>query len=871
MPAFRLSLRVAGFAIAAALAVPAGAAAQSSASFGAMKAPWATDGPPDAADAPLTDRSAFRSAGQHGTNFDHLPAVRENVELVSKLRVKTPDEFKVDPDTELPDPTEPDVVPGQIADVAVYKNFAYLMSWSEPSCARGGFFSVDIRDPANPRQLAFVPALPHTYHGEGAHVITMNIDGAARDVLAVNDEPCAADGRAGFDLYDVTNPAAPAILVQGVTDATRVAGPLDNGYHSVFMWQAGGKSYLVASDNTEQGTTDVDIWDITNPRAPAQVADVDLKALAAAQGVNVRDNEANGNAIFNHDMIVKKIGNVYTLLVSYWDAGYVKVNVNDPANPKIIGDSAYPDVDPLTGFRPPEGNGHQSEFSHDDRYVLAADEDFSTYRTEFDITTGPNAGRYPSGEFGFSRPIASLPDQKLNGPTVFGGYGCTAGPPIPAADTTIPRSSLAAGEERIVVLQRGPVNDPSNPYAACRFDEKIQNAANAGYDAAIIANHHAGSQNGGAPDAALCGSGNPRDIPAMCIGHRAFHLLFNDTPDYDPDYTPNSEPAIGTMGEKVLATTRFDGWGYTHLFRNTGNDLEEIDSFAIEESLDERYATGFGDLSVHEFATDPNVNVAYSSYYAGGMRVFTFGEDGLTQTGKFIDDGGNNFWGVEVVTTSQGERLFAGSDRDYGLYLLRYTGPGAYKPPTTPPAPPGPKRGRCVNLLTATAASDRVLGTEFGDTIVGYSGDDLIDGRGGDDCINGLLGNDRLFGGSGVDAIDGERGNDRISGGSGRGTLRGGTGNDRVSGGSAADVVQGNAGRDRLFGGSGNDQLFGMSGADRITGGKGRDSIEGGTGNDVIYARDGQRDSIDCGLGRRDRALVDRKDQVTGCEHVSRR
>ena len=38
-------------------------------------------------------------------------------------------------------------------------------------------------------------------------------------------------------------------------------------------------------------------------------------------------------------------------------------------------------------------------------------------------------------------------------------------------------------------------------------------------------------------------------------------------------------------------------------------------------ALDERYTSGFGDLSVHEFATDPDVNVAYSSYYAGGMRV----------------------------------------------------------------------------------------------------------------------------------------------------------------------------------------------------------------------------------------------------------
>ena len=59
------------------------------------------------------------------------------------------------------------------------------------------------------------------------------------------------------------------------------------------------------------------------------------------------------------------------------------------------------------------------------------------------------------------------------------------------------------------------------------------------------------------------------------------------------------------------------------------------------------------------------------------MCVFTFGDSGVQQTGKFIDEGGNDFWGVEVFTTPQGERLFAGSDRGLGLYLLRYTGPGA--------------------------------------------------------------------------------------------------------------------------------------------------------------------------------------------------
>ncbi len=45
----------------------------------------------------------------------------------------------------------------------------------------------------------------------------------------------------------------------------------------MFVWQDGPRAYLVASDNIE--LTDVDIFDITNPRAPVMVGDHDLVEL----------------------------------------------------------------------------------------------------------------------------------------------------------------------------------------------------------------------------------------------------------------------------------------------------------------------------------------------------------------------------------------------------------------------------------------------------------------------------------------------------------------------------------------------------------------------------------------------------------------
>jgi Bacterial Ig domain len=274
----------------------------------------------------------------------------------------------------------------------------------------------------------------------------------------------------------------------------------------------------------------------------------------------------------------------------------------------------------------------------------------------------------------------------LNGPTVYGGYGCDASAPIPERDTAgLP--PLEPGEEAIVVLQRGPgadpgtgtPDDPEGPEEACFPGEKAENGIEAGYDAVLLVNHHRGEAGG-----VFCGSGDfPATPPivAPCTTHEAYHHIFGTPPTTEIPYNPANEPDIGDLGEKVRVEASFDGWGYAHLY--DAQTSEELDAFAIPEALDARFASGFGDLSIHEFATDPTENLAYSSYYSGGMRVLSFDRTtGLQQQAAFIDDEGSNFWGVEQFTTPGGQRLISGSDRDFGLQIFRYTGPGAAKPPT---------------------------------------------------------------------------------------------------------------------------------------------------------------------------------------------
>jgi hypothetical protein len=68
----------------------------------------------------------------------------------------------------------------------------------------------------------------------------------------------------------------------------------------------------------------------------------------------------------------------------------------------------------------------------------------------------------------------------------------------------------------------------------------------------------------------------------------------------------------------------------------------------------------------------------YFAYYAGGFRVAKIVERGggatLQEVGRFIDTGGNNFWGAQVFQRG-GKEYVAASDRDFGLYIFEYTGP----------------------------------------------------------------------------------------------------------------------------------------------------------------------------------------------------
>lgn len=598
-------------------------------------------------DGAITDLQLGSHEHQHGGNSGHLPAVQRNVEVVGRLDLFGSGER-----------------PGRVSDVAGYGNYAYLGAFREPDCDEGGVYVIDISDPANPREAGFIPASPFTYVGEGVQVLNMSTAAFTGQVLIHNNENCLPvdgaipAGQGGASLWDVTDPTAPRPLAVHVGDTDPAAynniphTSVPHQSHSAFGWQQADRAYLAMVDNAELGNVgggsgmDIDIFDITNPAAPQLVVETGLPHFPEIE----EQPAPNGNNVFLHDMVVKKVGTQYLLLGSYWDGGYIILDVtNLPGRPVLLRDTDFGAVEPfaaelgLPADWTPEGNAHQAEFNYRNDLLLGADEDFDARRIDARITSGLYTGDRFSATQGSNVPGVD-PEAGLHGGTTYVGDACgPVLPPLPGQD--------------IALVERG----------TCTFTIKVQNVQASGYRAGLVFN----DRQGGAGCEAHVNMLAVGDIPFLFVsrstGLKLLGQVFTDPCAKDSPTERLGQPADGVSIQAV-----FDGWGYLHLY--DARTMQALDQWAIPESLDPAHAEGSGDLSIHEVAVDPKRNRAYLSHYAGGFRVVQFSRSGgIREIGAYVAEGGNNFWGVEVhYMPGSDEPYVLASDRDAGLWIFRY-------------------------------------------------------------------------------------------------------------------------------------------------------------------------------------------------------
>jgi hypothetical protein len=612
---------------------------------------------------------------QHGTSEGHLPGSSENVNLLGKLKLTTHE--------------------GDISDVSALQTsngkwYAYLGNWAA-HCESGGVHVADVSNPARPRRVTFLESPGFGYQTEGVQALHVSTSAFTGDILVVSNEWCRPSPNpenmpGGITIYDVTNPEQPELLVEAFGDFD-LEGNRANESHSAIAWDAGDDAYVAAIDNDE-AFDDVDFFEITDPRNPVLLSETGLFDLNVSPPT-VRwpaDFAAFGQEPTSHDLdILRKPDGTWHLMVSYWDAGWVDLDVTDPADPAFVEDFTYAECDQVveeaTGeCLQPEGNAHQGEWNADGSLFIGTDEDFGPSRANCS-TDSTVVG---CTEFGWTDlvPLTDRDPANFSGTPVFGGSGCVedVSPANGTSDRTDAVDNLSRADTGVdaIAFVRG----------TCFFSDKVQTGIEAGYDMVIIINSHAASANGLIPNPFFAGGQGSAITPdvasAVMMGHANGHELFNDP----PEFMVEEDIPFGALGNTFNAEGGIlDGWGYVRLLDSEpAGGFTELDQLTIPETIDPAFNQGFGDLTVHEVEVprgDPNEGgpapddskLAYFSWYAGGFRVAQYDATGIEEVGHYIDPAGNNFWGVALAEDQNGDRIVLASDRDFGLFIFRYTGP----------------------------------------------------------------------------------------------------------------------------------------------------------------------------------------------------
>ncbi len=275
----------------------------------------------------------------------------------------------------------------------------------------------------------------------------------------------------------------------------------------------------------------------------------------------------------------------------------------------------------------------------------------------------------------------------------------------------------------------------------------------------------------------------------------------------------------------------------------------------------------------------------------GGNDTIYGGTSADTLSGDDNDDTMSGFAGADVLTGGNGWDSVSYVYDVAGVKVNLASGINAY----------GQASGSATDSWGTTdtlTSFERVLGSNYSDTITGNSGSDDLRGNAGDDWFGMTSGNDTIYGGEttetrgdtidyfyatsagvnvdlstyssvgtdfGTDLIyeienvSGSLFTDTMTGDGYANTLIGRSGNDTLIAGSGADVLYGDdnsatsvdgtetgndsllgdAGNDTLYGGLGDDSLWGGADNDTLFGGSGADYLNGGSGINTMQGNDG--------------------------------
>jgi hypothetical protein len=272
------------------------------------------------------------------------------------------------------------------ADIWFHEDHAYVGHWGFTDWASGskqrfcpdppnnGVAVVDATDPSNP---AMVSRLVNPT-GTSAEDVVVYQDGS-RDIAVAGIQVCGGSRYdtslpRGLMLWDVTTLAAEEQPIGFVN-----TGCCTRGVHEFEVERhANGRTYAYATVpaseyedpasptgfRDQQGRGDFRLIDVTDPANPFEVSDWGVihdmgGPLGPGQG-------CDPDPVFGHGAEPSDDGTL--VFLSYWDSGFVALDVSDPANLQYRGDTDYEANE--------DGDGHSAWYDQGRELLFSADEDF---------------------------------------------------------------------------------------------------------------------------------------------------------------------------------------------------------------------------------------------------------------------------------------------------------------------------------------------------------------------------------------------------------------------------------------------------------------------------------------------------------------
>jgi hypothetical protein len=269
-------------------------------------------------------------------------------------------------------------------DVWAHKGYAYVGHWGFQDWASGSKNRFCPEEPLSGVAVVKVNGSGATRvstlqnpAGTSAEDVVVYTAHDGRDIAVAGIQWCGgsrydANAERGLMLWDVSNPADPRRLGYLKTACcTRGVHEFEVEHH------ANGRTYAYATVPTSRysdsatpsgyrdanGDGDFRMIDITDPSNPVQVSDWGIQDIGGpfygGQGCDADPNYGHG---------AEPSGDGTSVYLSYWDSGFIKLDVSNPSTPVFKGRTVYP--------ANADGDGHSSNYDDARKLLFTADEDF---------------------------------------------------------------------------------------------------------------------------------------------------------------------------------------------------------------------------------------------------------------------------------------------------------------------------------------------------------------------------------------------------------------------------------------------------------------------------------------------------------------